>query len=151
MIKLKQLIFEIEGTEPHTYYHITFDRHLKKIKRYGLKAREKAEWTGMFGQDIREKRGVFVFDNYYDALMWAFKTSWAKKGEKIWILKIRTNDTDFEPDTHWEASGSLGKWLVKKSTIPADQIVEYIPFDIAKWNPELTKKINDLKSKRYGL
>jgi hypothetical protein len=148
MIKLKSIIKEIEGNEPHTYYHITFDNNLKKIKRYGIKPREKAEWTGAFGQDIRQHRGVFVFDNYYDALMWAFKTSWDRKGEKIWILKIRTGDTDFVPDTHWEASGALGKWLVKQSSVDPDQIIEYIPFDIAKWNPELTKKINDLRAKR---
>jgi len=150
MIKLKSLLFEIEGTELHTYYHITFDKYLKKIKKHGLKPREKGEWTGAMGQDIREGRGVFVFDNYYDALIWAFKTSWDKKGEKIWILKIRTGETDFEPDSHWEASGALGTWLRKSTRIDPDRIVEYIPFDIAKWNPELTHKINTLKAKKMG-
>jgi hypothetical protein len=146
MIKLKHLLLEIAGTEHGIYYHITFGKYIKNIKKHGIKKREKGEWTGMFNQDIRQKKGIFVFENYYDALTWAFKSAWDKKTEKIYILKINTWDTDFEEDTHWEAQGGLGKWLVKHSNIEPENIVEYIPFDISKWTPEMTKTVNDLKA-----
>lgn len=134
-----------EGTEPNIYYHVTKGIHLKKIQKYGLKPRQKAEWSGMFKQDIRQHKGVFVFDNYYEALKWSFKMQWQNKGEKIVILKLKTQDTDFIEDTHWESTLSIGKWLVKQTPFKPEDLVEILPFDIKQWNPELTAKIKSLE------
>ena len=143
MIKLKSLL-EVEGTEPGIYYHVTFQKKLGKIKKDGLVAQKKGEWYGSAGQDIRQVKGVFVFENYYDAMTWCFKTNWDRPTEKLVILKLKTNDTDFVEDTHWQASG-IGKWLVKQSSFKPSDIVKVIPFDIDKWTPELTMKIKNIK------
>lgn len=148
-IKLKHLLSEIlsesEGTEPNIYYHVTREEHVKKIKKYGLKPRQKGEWTGAFNQDIRQHKGVYVFDNYYDTMKWAFKMQWNNKGDKIVILKLRSTDTDFVDDTHWEANLDFGKWLVKLTAFKPQDLIEIIPFSLESWTPELTRKINSLK------
>jgi len=149
MIKLKSLL-EVEGTEPGIYYHVTFQKKLGKIQKDGLVAQKKGEWHGAAGQDIRQVKGVFVFENYYDAMSWCFKTNWDRPTEKLVILKLKTNDTDFVEDSHWQASG-IGKWMVKQSPFKPSDIVEVIPFDIDKWTPELTLKMNALRRQSNGI
>ena len=145
MIKLKTLLLEIEGTEPNVYYHITLAKNVPSIKKTGLMAKKKAMWHGAVGQDIRQAAGVFVFDNYYRAMGWAFKLAWDKPNDKSVILKLKTSDTDFIEDPHWETTSRLGKSLVKQSPFKPQDLVEVIPFEMDKWTPELTMKINSLK------
>ena len=145
MKTLKQILNEVIGNEPNVYYHVTTPDKLKKIKKFGVTRREKGEWKGMFGQDIREKKGVFVFDNLYDAQGWAFKTCWDRKINRCYILKLKTTDTDFEEDSHWEASSAVGKWLVKQTNFESDELIDIIEFDITKWTAEDTLKLNKAK------
>jgi len=147
MIKLKTLLLEIEGTEPNVYYHVTLVKNVNSIKKTGLQFKKKPMWTGNLGQDIRQAKGVFVFENFYDAKGWAFRMAWDKPNEKIVILKLNTTDTDFVEDTHFEAQANLGKWLAKMSSFEPSELIEVIPFDIKKWTAQDTLKINGLRQK----
>lgn len=137
----------VEGTEPNVYYHVTFQDNEKKIKKFGIKYKATPTWTGMARDDIRLHKGIFVFDNYYDAMKWAFKSKW-HFNRNIVIIKIKTAATDFINDNHWEMAGLIGRSLVKQTPILPDEIVEIIPFDDSKWTPEFSLKLRDLQRKK---
>lgn len=142
--KIKDKLNEIEGNEPDIYYHVTFKDSIFKIKNQGIKPQIKPTWAGSEDNDVRGNVGVYCFDNYYDAVKWAVKTAWHIKDRIPVIVKFKDTNKDFIPDEHWESTGSIGKWLVKQSSVKPENIISYQKFDKEDLSPELVAKINSL-------
>lgn len=136
-----------QGYQDNIYYHVTTINLYNKIKRDGyLKMDSDSLWASPSGEDIRQEDGIFVFENYYDSLLWANKTK-NETNHGIVILKIKNKDRDFVVDRHWESNHSIGKWLIKKSPISIKEIIDVIPFDNSIWNKKIQNHIAELKSK----
>jgi len=116
---------------PNELYHVTKSRNVKSIQKKGIIPRERPEYQGSWGQDIRMKKDVvYAFETFGSAYAFAHRFAWDGK-TKMSILTFKKSGKWAE-DKHWEAQMAkpTGRWLYRKGEIPPEDIIKVEPFDI---------------------
>ena len=123
--------FKLEEGAGQSVYHVTFDKHIPKIKQGGLRPLQTSNWTKAGDQSSRynEEGGVFAFADPEDAFKWAFKQSWEFK-EPVSILRLKRGDS-WEKDPSGDIALQMGKGDALRSiaAIPASDVEGAYSFD----------------------
>lgn len=123
--------FKTEGVGGQNVYHVTFDKHIPKIKQDGLRPLQTSNWTkaGDQGTRYNEEGGVFAFADPEDAFKWAFKQQFEFK-EPVSVLRLTRGDS-WEKDPSGDISLQMGKGEALRSiaAVPASDVEAAYSFD----------------------
>lgn len=115
-----------EGAEK--IYHVTYTENVDNIKAKGMLPDQDTNWV-QAGDKSEYGRGyVYAMTNPVDAIKWAAKMDWAKRGEwgsgDISILEFK-NDGEWEIDDNDPASQSVnsGQWLKRKEPLSGSNLI----------------------------
>jgi len=117
--------FKTEGAGGQSVYHVTFDKHIPKIKQDGLRPLQTSNWAkagGDEGTRYNEEGGVFAFADPEDAFKWAFKQQFEFK-EPVSILRLkRGNSWEKDPSGDIHLQMGKGEALRSIAAVPASDV-----------------------------
>lgn len=115
-------------------YHVTFKSRFKTIKTDGIVPKRRSIYKGLF-TEIKDIGSIYAFTNFDDAARWASRMNFDFKRPTM-IVVFKDDIRLWQSDVHFEGAGSRGKWIKKKGSVPAKNIVEFI-----NHNQEMTRAI----------
>ena len=110
-------------------YHVTFAKHIDRIKRVGIKPHQPRLWKRAGDLSPYGDGSIYVFEDRHDAIRWAGKMDWewhqATGTGKIAVLCIQSKPEGWVEDLSDPLSraGSKGRWLKGYEAIHPEQIV----------------------------
>jgi hypothetical protein len=120
-----------ESAEGPTYYHVTFNDRLPKIRKEGLRTGRNRIWNTGFGDKYGDTKTVYLFTQQAAAVRWAHKMEWEfKKPATILLLKNIPHDIEEDPSLEQQLAGQSGVWKRVRGNIPPECIVGEVPMTV---------------------
>lgn len=151
--ELDKLLSEAKYKE---LFHVTHTKHVKKLKKEGIKPLQTSNWIQGDGGDRYGGGYIFVFERVEDALRWASKMDWDMNGDfgtgKVSIVKLKPDGYDWEVDIADPISQAMskGKWLKRMRMVEPKYVIKD-----TKFKSEMAKLLTDyeanIKPSKVGL
>lgn len=130
MNNLFQLFEQLRSQE---LYHVTYTKHINKIRKEGIKPMQTSNWKVASSKKRYGNGEVYAFESKKDAIRWASKMDWAffksMGSGNISIVKFANDDYEWQIDTNspLEQAGATGKWLKRNESVKPEQILDIEP------------------------
>lgn len=106
-------------------FHATPKRNVNRILKEGITPQEKSTYTGLFGQELKDKNKIYAFDTFDDAVRWGGKMEY-DLDEPVVVFVYNDRKSDYEQDTHIQIMGGKGTGLKRSGKIKPAKILDVI-------------------------